>query len=150
MGKAEGRCGAVCGTGHNRAVFRRDLHLPDGFLCPRRRRLPTAKCFVFGADRIVDEDAVSSFLYELYSVREYIPKEILLDFPLCDDSRNTLSDLLREKAGYRVNVRFPGKRAISRRSAAWLPTTQRNMPQDTTPTRKSERHAYQNSTASRS
>ena len=68
-----------------------------------------SESFVFGADRIVDEDAVSSFLYELYSVREYIPKEILLDFPLCDDSRDTLSDLLREKAGYRVNVRFPEK-----------------------------------------
>ncbi len=65
--------------------------------------------FVFGADRIIDSDAVSSFLYELYCVREYIPKEILLDFPLDDESLASLSEMLREKAGYRVNVRFPEK-----------------------------------------
>ncbi len=65
--------------------------------------------FVFGADTIVDEEAVSSFLYELYRVREYIPKEILLDFPLSEESRETLSAMLREKAGYKVTVRFPEK-----------------------------------------
>ncbi len=65
--------------------------------------------FVFGADTIVDEEAVSAFLYELYRVREYIPKEILLDFPLSEESRETLSAMLREKAGYKVTVRFPEK-----------------------------------------
>ncbi len=65
--------------------------------------------FVFGADTIVDEEAVSAFLYELYRVREYIPKEILLDFPLGEDSLETLSAMLHEKAGYKVTVRFPEK-----------------------------------------
>ena len=65
--------------------------------------------FVFGADTIVDEEAISSFLYELYRVREYVPKEILLDFPLSEESRETLSAMLREKVGYKVTVRFPEK-----------------------------------------
>lgn len=68
-----------------------------------------SESFVFGADKIIDEDAISLFLYELYSVREYIPKEILLDFPLGNDSRDTLSELLCERTGYKVNVRFPEK-----------------------------------------
>ncbi|MBQ4065259.1 MAG: excinuclease ABC subunit C, partial [Clostridia bacterium] len=65
--------------------------------------------FVFGADTIVDEEAIASFLYELYRVREYIPREILLDFPLGAESLETLSVMLREKAGYKVTVRFPEK-----------------------------------------
>jgi len=64
---------------------------------------------VFGADKIVDEDAVATFLYDLYRVREYIPKEILLDFPLGEENLTMLSAMLREKAGYKVTVRFPEK-----------------------------------------
>jgi len=48
-----------------------------------------------------------SFLYELYNVREYIPKEILFDFPMEKESAETLAETLRQKTGYRVNLRFP-------------------------------------------
>lgn len=65
--------------------------------------------FLFGADRIVDAEALTAFLYELYRVREYIPKEILLDFPMAEEELLTLSEMLREKAGYKVNVRLPEK-----------------------------------------
>ena len=65
--------------------------------------------FVFGADKIVDGDAVASFLYELYRVREYIPKEILLDFSLEEENLAALSAMLRERAGYKVTVRTPEK-----------------------------------------
>lgn len=68
--------------------------------------------FIFGADRIVDDDAVSSFLYELYHVREYIPKEILLDFPLGEESRESLAEMLKLKAGFKVNIRFPEKGSL--------------------------------------
>ncbi len=64
---------------------------------------------IFGADMIIDEDALSSFLYELYRLREYVPKEILLDFPLSEECRESLSVMLREKAGHKVNIRFPEK-----------------------------------------
>ncbi len=65
--------------------------------------------FVFGADKIIDDDSLSSFLYELYSVREYIPREILLDFPLSDETLEILSLMLKTKAGFKVNIRFPEK-----------------------------------------
>ncbi len=65
--------------------------------------------FLFSADRIVDDDAVVACLYELYRVREYVPKEILLDFPLGEENREALTGMLRDKAGYKVNIRFPEK-----------------------------------------
>ncbi len=65
--------------------------------------------FLFGADRIFDGDAIASFLYELYNVREYIPREILFDFPLSPENTDALSELLRRRAGYRVSLRFPEK-----------------------------------------
>ena len=65
--------------------------------------------FTFGADRIIDTDALISFLFELYRIREYIPKEILLDFPMDKDELEALSSLLSEKAGHKVNIRLPEK-----------------------------------------
>ncbi len=67
------------------------------------------ECFVYGADMIVDADALSSFIFELYRIREYIPKEILLDFPIDDDDLCALSQLLSEKARHKVNIRLPEK-----------------------------------------
>ena len=63
--------------------------------------------FVFGADRILDEQNVSSFICELYQIREYIPKSILLSFSLEDEELETLSQYLTERAGRKVTVRTP-------------------------------------------
>ncbi len=65
--------------------------------------------FVYGADMIINEDALTSFLFELYRVREYIPREILLDFSLNNDELEALSSLLSEKAGHKVSIRRPEK-----------------------------------------
>ncbi len=63
--------------------------------------------FVFGADRILDESNISSFICELYSIREYIPKSILLSFELEAEELETLSAYLTERAGRKVTVRTP-------------------------------------------
>lgn len=65
--------------------------------------------FIFGADMIIDSEALTSFLFELYRIREYIPKEILLDFPMEKDEVQILSELFSEKAAYKVNIRLPEK-----------------------------------------
>lgn len=65
--------------------------------------------FIFGADKIVDGDTISSFIYDLYSIREYVPKEILLDFDINSDSLDVLKSFLHDKAGYKVNIRIPEK-----------------------------------------
>ncbi len=63
--------------------------------------------YLYGADRIIDESNISAFICELYRVREYIPKSILLSFSLEDEDRELVSAYLSEKAGRRVNVRTP-------------------------------------------
>ncbi len=63
--------------------------------------------YVFGKDKIVDEGNVASFIFDLYLVREYIPKSILLSFELEDDERALIAELLSEKAGQKVTVRTP-------------------------------------------
>ena len=63
--------------------------------------------FVFGADRIVDEQNITAFICELYQVREYIPKSILLSFRLEDGEIELISGYLSERAGRKVTVRTP-------------------------------------------
>lgn len=63
--------------------------------------------FVFGSDRIIEEENIASFICELYQIREYIPKSILLSFELESEELETLSDYLTERAGRKVVVRTP-------------------------------------------
>ncbi|MBQ8408975.1 MAG: excinuclease ABC subunit UvrC [Clostridia bacterium] len=63
--------------------------------------------FVYGADRIVDEQNIAAFICELYQIREYIPKSILLSFELEEEELQTLSAYLSDRAGRRVVVRTP-------------------------------------------
>ena len=63
--------------------------------------------FVFGADRIVDEENITAFLCELYQIREYIPKSILLSFSLEEDEAESISEYLSMRAGRKVTVRTP-------------------------------------------
>ncbi len=63
--------------------------------------------FVFGAERILDEQNITSFICELYQIREYIPKSILLSFSLEDEEIDTLSAYLSIRAGRKVTIRTP-------------------------------------------
>lgn len=63
--------------------------------------------YVFGKDRIIDESNIASFICELYRVREYIPKSILLSFGIEDEESQLISEYLGSLAGHRVSVRTP-------------------------------------------
>lgn len=63
--------------------------------------------YVFGKDRIIDGSNIASFICELYRVREYIPKSILLSFEIEDEESQLISDYLGGLAGHRVSVRTP-------------------------------------------
>ncbi len=63
--------------------------------------------YIFGADRIVDEQNITAFICELYQVREYIPKSILLSFSLEREDSELISGYLTERAGRKVTVRTP-------------------------------------------
>ena len=72
-------------------------------------KLIDSETFYFSGGEILDSDAVTSFLYELYSRREYIPKEVNPAEVLSVDDAEALSAWLTEKAGHRIYVRTPFK-----------------------------------------
>ncbi|MBE6611700.1 MAG: excinuclease ABC subunit UvrC [Ruminococcaceae bacterium] len=63
--------------------------------------------FLFPAEQIIDEENMSAFLSQLYNIREFVPHEIILDFMLSDEELTALSEMLREKAGYKPDIRTP-------------------------------------------
>ncbi len=63
--------------------------------------------FYFGADRIADEDAMPSFIGDYYLKREYIPREVLLDFSIDSEEEEMLSEYLGKIAGRKVEIRTP-------------------------------------------
>ena len=69
--------------------------------------------FLFAPDAITAgeegeaDSPLSAFILGLYQSREYIPKEILLSFPLPEEEISVLSACLSERAGHRITVRTP-------------------------------------------
>jgi len=63
--------------------------------------------FLFGAERIVDEESMGTFLCEHYSVRTEIPKTILLSAVMDEEERVGVETFLSQRAGHRVTVRTP-------------------------------------------
>ena len=63
--------------------------------------------FVFGAESIVDEQNISAFICELYRVREYVPKSVLLSFELEEEETALVSEFLTGVSGRKVTVRTP-------------------------------------------
>lgn len=63
--------------------------------------------YVFGKDSIVDEANIAAFICELYRVREYIPKSILLSFSMDEEDVEAVAEYLTRAAERRVTVRTP-------------------------------------------
>ena len=63
--------------------------------------------YVFGKDRIVDEATIAAFICELYRVREYIPKSILLSFDMEGEDVEAVAQYLSGIAERKVNIRTP-------------------------------------------
>ena len=66
---------------------------------------------IFEYDKIVDSESLTSFLCELYTKREYIPKEIILDFTLDNGENEFFAGFLSQKAGEKIYVQHPKKGA---------------------------------------
>ena len=68
--------------------------------------------FVYGAMEIITEDGyeqMSHFLTDLYSKREYIPKEILLGFEFDESELQLVQTYLQKISGRAIKVRVPQK-----------------------------------------
>ncbi|MBR4873529.1 MAG: excinuclease ABC subunit UvrC [Clostridia bacterium] len=74
------------------------------------------KCdYVFGSDRIVDEDGISTFLCDYYRGKEDIPREILLSAEMEDEEKTLIEEYLSSLVGMRIELRVPergDKRAL--------------------------------------
>jgi excinuclease ABC subunit C len=75
----------------------------------RSGKLIDSELFYFSGGEILDSDAIVSFIYELYTRREYIPKEVNPADILTEEDALSLSQWLTEKAGSRVYIRTPFK-----------------------------------------
>ena len=60
-----------------------------------------------GGERILDEETLGAFICEHYRVREQIPRQILLSFPMEDEERDGLAQYLSALAGHKVTLRTP-------------------------------------------
>ncbi len=69
--------------------------------------------FLFAPDEITsgsedgEDSPMSAFLLSLYQSREYVPREILLSFPMAETEVAAVSGVLTERAGHKVTVRMP-------------------------------------------
>ncbi len=61
-----------------------------------------------------EESPLTSFLVSFYQKREFIPREVLLSFPLQKTDTEVLSAYLTAQAGYRVTVRHPERGQMRR------------------------------------
>ncbi len=75
----------------------------------RGGKLIDSELFYFSGGEILDSSAIVSFILELYTRREYIPKEVNPADILTEEDAEILSSLLTEQAGYKVTVRTPFK-----------------------------------------
>ena len=63
--------------------------------------------FVFGADMIVDGEALSAFLVEHYKMRDMIPKNIIISFELDGADISALEEYFSSVAGRKINIKRP-------------------------------------------
>lgn len=76
------------------------LYIRDGSLVNKHD-------FVFGADAVIDNDSLYSFLVEHYMMCDYIPKQIMLSFEIEEDDVQITETFLSRKAGHKVLIKHP-------------------------------------------
>ncbi len=100
-------CDIVALSSHEGCDCAAVLYIRSGMICD-------SEYFMFGADEITgamsapeEESPFTAFIVNLYTAREYIPKEILLSFDMPDGDRALCEEFLSQRAGRRISVRTP-------------------------------------------
>ncbi len=73
----------------------------------RAGRLEGARSFGFSEQEFPDVEILSSFLNLYYNSGNHIPREICLPFAMEQEDTTAFAELLRELAGYRVEINVP-------------------------------------------
>ena len=63
--------------------------------------------FLYGAESILENEDMTTFLCEHYKTREFVPHRILLAFEMEEDDREMLSQYLSGVAGHKVTIHTP-------------------------------------------
>lgn len=98
-------CDIVALASHEGCDCAAVLYIRGGMICD-------SEYFMFGADEITgaeegEESPFAAFLVNLYTAREYIPKEVLLSFEMNEEDRQLVSEYLSGRAGRKITVRTP-------------------------------------------
>ena len=94
------------------AVFSDSLCTCISIFYVRNGLLADYENFVFGSYEISsdsDYEFMTSFISNLYARREFIPREILIDFDLDDEERHLNEDYLKSLSNHSVTLRTPKK-----------------------------------------
>lgn len=73
--------------------------------------------YVFGSERILDENGITTFLCEYYRGKDDIPHEILVSFEVEEEERRLAEEYLSSVSGKKIELRTPergDKRALCR------------------------------------
>ena len=95
------------------AIFHGELCSCLSIFSVREGRLNGKNEYVFGADKIMDEGAITYFLVDYYRRGDGIPKRIVLDSSV-EAEEELLAEYLTASAGRRITVVTPQKNDIKR------------------------------------
>lgn len=71
----------------------------------RNGAIADRECLFFGKDEFIDSSAVTSLLFRFYTLRGFIPENILIDFELLPEDRQLICEKLSES--HKINVISP-------------------------------------------
>ena len=88
-------------------IYRDDLGSAVSLLFVRNGAIHDRETFFFGADEILDEEALEGLLQRFYQHRGFVPGKICLSMELTEEGTELLTPWLSEKAGVKVQLYCP-------------------------------------------
>ncbi|MBP5230611.1 MAG: excinuclease ABC subunit UvrC [Clostridia bacterium] len=100
-------------------VYADDLGSSVAILFVRNGAITDRETFFFGADELMDPQALEGLLQRYYELRGFIPKRICVSMEFPEEESALLTSWLREKAGFNVSLSTPKRgemRALTERA----------------------------------
>ncbi len=91
------------------AVYRDDLCSSVSVFFIRDGSITDTENAVFPSEQLAEDGDIIAFLCDFYNKREFIPREILLDFSPSEESLDDFTEYLEAECKARVKVRSPEK-----------------------------------------
>ena len=88
-------------------VYTDDLGSCVAFLFVRNGAITDREVFYFGADEIMNAQALEGLLQRYYELRGFVPKRVCVSMEFPEEERDLLAGWLSEKAGVRIQLQKP-------------------------------------------